>query len=145
MKKIAALTILALFVASACARKADAPAPPAPAKVAPANAGTPSPSASTRVAKIVFVDQVEACECTKKRIADSWSALQEALAKAPGIQVERVHLDTEEAKADLYDGMRSLVVPPGIYFLDENEALVEMLQGEVTAGQIAAVMAQKAP
>jgi SAM-dependent methyltransferase len=142
MRRIVPFAIVCFAAAASCAPKPDAPAPPEVRKEAAAKAAAAAPAAK-EVVKIVFVDQAEACECTMKRIAGSWAALTAALGDPPRLPVERIHLDTEQEKADVYDELRSLVVPPGIYFLDEKEALVEMLQGEVTAEQIAAVLAPK--
>ena len=137
MKQLVMLA--AVFLLAACGRKEDAsgPAAPAPAKIPAA-----APAAAARVAKIVFVDQEESCECTKKRIAASWAALTAALGDPPRLPVERIHLDTEEAKAEALEAMKPLIVPPGIYFLDEKEALVAMLEGEVTTAQIAAALGE---
>jgi len=130
-------SLFALLLVAACTTPANAPERAAPRPLPAA----PEKSASAKIAKIAFIDQAEACECTTKRIAASWSALEAALAKSPpGIPVERIHLDRDEAKADKYDEMESLIVPPGIYFFDENEALVEMLQGEITVEQISEVL-----
>jgi hypothetical protein len=135
--------ILALALAVACAPDAEAPKPADPGKTAAktdAAAKAPGAPAAAGIAKIVFVDQAEACDCTTKRIAASWAALSSVVGDPPSIAVERIHLDTEPEKADVYEDLRPLVVPPGIYFLDDKEAVVELLQGEVTAEQIAAVL-----
>jgi hypothetical protein len=134
------MMLAAIAVASACCQKNEAPAPAEPAETAPAKIAVATPTAANQVAKIVFIDQEESCECTEKRIAASWAALTEVLGAPPRLPVERIHLDIEDAKADIYDAMKPLVVPPGIYFLDEKEALVEMLQGEVKAEQIQKVL-----
>ena len=114
-----------------------------PDKVSAAVQIAPKAALKAAVAKVVFVDQVEACECTTKRIEASWNALVAVMGDPPSLSVERIHLDTEAAKAEKYEQMESLIVPPGIYFLDENEALVKLLQGEVKAEQIAAVLQDK--
>jgi hypothetical protein len=139
MRKIVPFAIACLAFAASCAPKPEAPAPPETRKEAAAKVAAAAP-APKEVAKIVFVDQVEACKCTTKRIAESWQALVAVVGDPPSVPVERVHLDTEQEKADVYEEMRPLVVPPGIYFLDENEALIELLQGEVKAEQIAAIL-----
>lgn len=99
----------------------------------------PRAPADTAVAKIVFVDQLFACACTMTRIENSWKALQSIIGGSQ-IPVERVHLDKDEKTADRLDDMASLVVPPGIYFLDSGGALIKMLQGEVTVKQISDVL-----
>ena len=101
----------------------------------------PRAPADTAVAKIVFIDQAVACKCTMTRIENSWKALQSSI-RGSRIPVERVHLDkvADEQTADRYDAMASLVVPPGIYFLDSGGALIKMLQGDVTVQQISDVL-----
>ena len=99
----------------------------------------PDTFAGTAVAKIAFVDQAVACKCTMTRIENSWKALQSIIGGSK-IPVERVHLDKDEETADRYDDMASLVVPPGIYFLDSGGALIKMVQGEVTVKQIRDVL-----
>jgi hypothetical protein len=137
---------LAAALCLACSNGGPKPAASEPAKAdGTAAQGAPAAPAKREIAKIVFVDQAEACKCTTERIATSWAALVEALGDPPRVPVERVHLDTEQAKADVYDEMEALVIPPGIYFLDEKEALVKLLQGEVTPEQISAVLDKNAP
>lgn len=97
-------------------------------------------SGAGKVAKVAFVDLKDACECTAKRTEGSWTALEWALAGSPGITVERIHMDEDEAGADKYGKMRDMMVVPGIYFLDQEGKLVEMLQGEVAQEQIAKVL-----
>ena len=104
---------------------------PAPATK---QAATSSPGESN-VHRIVFIDQEQACECTRTRIEGSWTALQAALGENSGIAVERIHRDTQEEQAEEYRLLRPMVTVPGIYLLDENGAVVELLQGEVTEAQ----------
>lgn len=94
----------------------------------------------TRVASIVFVGQKDACQCTRDRIDASWAALEAALGRQPAVQVERIQEDVDTARADEFAGLKPVIVVPGIYFLDEKGKLVELLQGEVTADQVAAVL-----
>jgi hypothetical protein len=108
-----------------------------------AHAGQPavaSSAASQPVAQIVFLDQEEACDCTKKRIDASWKELQTAVGANSGVQVERLHLDTQKDLAKDYLKAKPVMVPPGIYFMSAKGDLLEMLQGDVTAAQIAAVL-----
>lgn len=97
------------------------------------------------VAKIVFVDQEEACDCTRARIDATWAALQLALEGREGLPVERIHGDTQEPEAKPYLEMRPLMVAPGLYFLDADGGLVEQLQGELTEGQIGALLPAPPP
>jgi len=98
--------------------------------------GAKAAPAVSKVAKIVFVDQEECCDCTRKRIDDSWAALQEALkGRSPVIPIERVHQDKESDKAEGFRLMKPYMVVPAVYLLDAGDALVEQLQGELTADQ----------
>jgi len=112
-------------------------------------AGDVSPSdgagAGKNVALVVFIGQDQACACTRDRIDKSWKALQEALAGRPGIQVHKLQWDVDEMEAEKYSALKPVMVIPGIYFLDDKGGLAGFLQGEVTAGQIAAVMAGGSP
>jgi len=122
-----------LFCLSACAlRRAD----PAPAGAT----SSKTAQASTRVAKIAFIDQEHGCPCTRGRVEGSWSAVQTALAGRTDVQVERIHSDTQPALASPYTTQRSFSTTPGIYFVDGKAAVVEMLQGEVRPDQITAVL-----
>lgn len=105
---------------------------PAPATKQPAVA---SPSESN-VARIVFVGQEQACGCTRNRIDGSWRALQAALGESSGIAVERLRRDTQSDQVEEYRMLRPFVTVPAIYLLDENGAIVELLQGEVTEEQL---------
>jgi hypothetical protein len=96
-----------------------------------------------KVAKIVFVDQENACECTKKRIEASWAALQAALGPGSSIAVERIHLDMDPDRAGLYTQLEALMVPPGLYLLDNHERITKLLQGEVKTEQIKAALEEK--
>lgn len=126
------LVPLLLVVATSC----DQAKTPAAQATATSTAAT---TTASKIEKVVFIDQENACDCTNKRIEGTWTALQSVLGK-PALPVERIHVDTEKAKAETYTMLRPLMVPPGIYFVDAGDAVVEMLQGEVTADQIAAVL-----
>jgi len=85
----------------------------------------------------VFVDQENCCDCTGKRQAATWKNLQDALggvAKPPPVEV--VHLDSQADQARVYLDLKPVMVPPGLYFFDEEGVLAEMLQGEVTREQL---------
>ena len=112
--------------------QAARPAPAAKKKSASAK----KPAASGKVKRIVFIDKAKACECTKKRIDASWKALAGVVGKPPVPAVERIHMDTAPFKAAPYKAKRPVMVPPAIYFLGEEDKLLEVLQGEVTAAQV---------
>ena len=92
------------------------------------------------VVKIIFIEQEQACKCTRDRIEKSWSALQAVLANVPGLTVERLAWDTQEKAVERYGAKRPLQVIPGLYFLKADGEIVDVLQGEVTAEQIQAVL-----
>jgi hypothetical protein len=87
--------------------------------------------------RVVFIDQEEACGCTRERIDATWEALDAALIDRPEIMVERVFGDTQEDQAAPYIAMKALVVAPGIYFFDKQDTLLEMMQGKLTAEELA--------
>ena len=131
------ITMLATVALAGCSSSGKpAAVEPAPAVKA---AQTPPQPAAPRVAKIVFIDKEKACECTQKAIDASWSALQTALQGA-SIPVERIHMDTQEAFAAGYKDKRPMMAVPGLYFLSEDGAIVELLQGEIAADKVRAVL-----
>jgi hypothetical protein len=76
-------------------------------------------------------------------VADTWAALQTALGTPPKLPIERIHIDTQAAQAGPYTSVKPLMVPPGIYFVDQQLRVVELLQGEVKAEEITAVLKAK--
>lgn len=118
------------------------------AQAAPAEQPASEPStteaqpakATTAVTKIVFIDQEVCCPCTRERIDGTWAELSKVLEGGPEVPVERIHGDSQEEQAKPYIAMRPLMVAPGLYFLDADGGLVEMLQGELSEGQIGAVL-----
>ena len=56
------------------------------------------------------------------------------------MRVERIQEDVDTARAEEYVRLKPVIVVPGIYFLDEKGGLVELLQGEVKAEQVTAVL-----
>ena len=73
---------------------------------------------------------------SRKRVDDSLAALQTALEGRPDISTEELQADIDQANVAPYKKMRPIMVLPAIYVLDGSGALVQMLQGEVTTGQI---------
>lgn len=129
--------LLVLPLATAACEQVKAPSASQSATLA-----TPAANA-TRLAKIVFIDQETACDCTQKRIDETWAALQVALGPSASTPVERIHVDTQAKQAETYTLLRPLMVTPGVYFVDEGNAVIELLQGEVKQEQITAVLARK--
>jgi hypothetical protein len=108
-----------------------------PAVVAETTEAPAAQAPATNVAKIVFVDKKDACECTRERADGSWAALQSALGGREDIPVERIYADTEPEKVAPYKEMRSFMVIPAIYVLDASGALLDRLQGEITSERFA--------
>ena len=132
---LVALLVVVLVSSAGCGQASgESNNSPSPAH-ATKQPATSSPGESN-VARIVFIDQEQACECTRNRIEGSWTALQAALGEGSGIAVERIHRDTQEEQAEEYRMLRPMVTVPGIYLLDENGAIIELLQGEVTETQV---------
>jgi len=139
MRTIGFLPLLLTLGLGACERTKAAPAPVAANP--PASAVKSQPA--SKVAKIVFIDKEKACDCTRKRVEETWTALQSALGTPPALPVQRLHGDSQAAEAATYTNAKPLMVPPGIYFIDGQGAVVEMLQGEVEAKEIAAVVKRR--
>ncbi len=139
------LLVAALSLPAACQKTAKTPPPARKAQAAKAPAAevankAPAPAAEARVASIVFVDKEKACACTKDRVDASWKALTEVVGFPPVPDVTRIHMDTQEDKAAPYQAKKAIMVPPAIYFLGKGGKLVEVLQGEITAEQVRAVL-----
>jgi hypothetical protein len=99
--------------------------------------GPNSAAAAAAVTKIVFVGKEHACDCTRARVDAAWAVLQKALGATPKVPVERLQIDTEGDKVAPYRQQRALMALPAIYFLNAKGEVVELLQGEVTAEQVA--------
>jgi hypothetical protein len=135
MRSLVLVSVLVLS-ASTCGRSKATPSPAASAGTVPA-ASAPKVA---KIAKVVFIDKEHACDCTRGRVEGTWAALQAALGTPPSLPVERMHGDTESAKAEAYTTAKPLVALPGVYFIDARGAVVDTLQGEVTTDQISAVL-----
>lgn len=131
----------AISVSGCKESSASAPMPSAHASAVASASLAVTQQASAEVAKVVFIDKEHACKCTQKRVDDSWSALQTALAAARrSLPVERIHADTQAEAVEPYNQMRAMVALPALYFVDPKGGLVELLQGEVTQAQVQAVV-----
>ncbi|MBI5533293.1 MAG: hypothetical protein HY898_11290 [Deltaproteobacteria bacterium] len=116
-----------LLALAGCSRTVDATPSP--------SSSTASPAASTArptVARIAFVDQEEACECTRKRINESWAALQAAMKQSREVPVQRIHRDTQPVDVAPLSAKRAFIAVPAIFLLDGSGEVIDMLQGEVT-------------
>lgn len=129
------LVMLLTALSTGCRSESPSTAPTAPA-VSQAAAPGKTEAPTSNVAKIVFVGQKDACECTRERVAGSWAALEKALSGRTDIAVEKIDLDVEKAKAAAYQKLGAIMVVPAIYVLDSSGALIEMLQGEIASDQI---------
>ncbi len=126
------LIALLLILAPACDAGGTEPAAPAPtAAIAPAAA----------VARVVFIGQKEACDCTRKRIDDGLAALTAALGDRE-IPVEHLQADNSEHReaVQALKDLRPFMVAPGIFFFDAADELVGMTQGETTADELKLIL-----
>jgi hypothetical protein len=130
--RLAVIVFLSLLSLPACAKGKGAPAAAA--------AAAPAPTPKSKITRVVFIDKEHACECTRKRVEGAWTALQTALGTPPKLPIERIHIDTQAAQADPYASAKPLMALPGIYFVDQQQHAVELLQGEVKAEEIEAVL-----
>ncbi|MBW2262110.1 MAG: hypothetical protein JRG91_09070 [Deltaproteobacteria bacterium] len=126
-RSISAILLLVLALAGCKQQPGTQEAPAAEEKAAAA--------AGTAVERIVFIDMVDACDCTQKKIATAQKALDETT-KGEDIPVERIHMDTEDEKADVYRDKKAFMVIPALYFLDDAGNVLTLLQGDVTEKQI---------
>ncbi|RME22725.1 MAG: hypothetical protein D6806_12505 [Deltaproteobacteria bacterium] len=135
-KHLYILSVLVLAASLGACQKTSTAAEEKAASVADAGPAK-TPSAKLRTAKVVFIGQKNACECTRSRIEKSLAAVQQALAGAAGVTFERIDWDTDPKRAEKYEKMGKLMVIPGIYFLDKEGKYLTHLQGEVTAEKVA--------
>jgi len=133
--RLAVIVFLSLLSLPACAKGKGAPAA--------AMAATPVTPTTSKVARVVFMDKEHACECTRKRVDDTWAAAPDSPGTPPKLPIERIHIDTQAAQAGPYTSAKPLMVPPGIYFVTSSSAWSNYLQGEVKAEEIAAVLKAK--
>ena len=141
------LSLIAVTVAlTGCDGSQAAPTPPGATPAAPAVASAavsvPAAPARSAAAKIIFVGKLNACQCTRKTIDATWAELQQALGAPARLPVQQLQIDTEGEQVEIYRMGRPILALPAIYFLDEQGQILEQLQGEVTAAQIAAVLAR---
>jgi hypothetical protein len=97
----------------------------------------PTPAVVTRV---VFIGKKEACDCTRKAIDAGLKSLETTLAAGHAMPVEKLDVDADPDQVNTYRLMKPFVALPAIYFLDVNEGLVELLQGEVSEAQVQTVL-----
>jgi hypothetical protein len=102
--------------------------------------GTTEGGQRTQVAKIVFLDRLDGNADAKARLDGIWSEVQAALEGWPEVNVERIHIDAEPRQSSKFLEMRSVDKPPGLFFLDADGALLEMVEGEIRANQIREIL-----
>ncbi len=100
----------------------------------------PASTAAAKVSKVVFVGKQNACDCTRKTVDAGWAALQKTLGTPAKLPVERLQIDTEGEKVAPYRRQKAIMTLPAFYFVDGEDVVLELLQGEVTEAQIAAVL-----
>jgi hypothetical protein len=136
-----ARTVLACLLAvlgAGCSQPSEAAPtgsqPPAATTGAPMAAG--SAAAQDAVTRVVFIGKKEACDCTRKAIDASQKSLEAVLAGGHALPVEKLEADTDVDKVAGYKTMKPFMTLPAIYFLDINDGIVELLQGEVSEAQV---------
>jgi hypothetical protein len=103
--------------------------------------GSRGGDAGTKTAKIVFLDRLDGNADAKARLDSAWVEVQTAIEDWPGIRVERIHVDAEPRQSSKFLAMRSVDTLPGLYFLDEDGKLIEMVQGrDVTMAMIREIL-----
>ncbi len=90
----------------------------------------------TAVAKIVFIDKAEPCECTQKKIDAALTVLAAVLPADAAVPVERLHLDTQTDEVEPWRKLKAFLALPALYFLDDEGELLAFLQGEVKEEQV---------
>jgi hypothetical protein len=146
MRRLSVFALLVLFVTvTACEnRQAEAASGSASAAaVAPAVRAASlaaSNGSQARVVKIVFVGKEHACDCTRKKVETATAALQQVLGTPPRVPVQELKVDTEPEKVEPYRLQKPMLAMPAIYFVDGEGGVIDMLQGEITAEQIARIV-----
>lgn len=102
--------------------------------------GTAGTTPEPAVSRIVFVDQEESCACTRRRIEAAWDAVQAALAAGAPVAVDRIHLDTQQTLVAPYREQKPFQFVPAVYFMDGDQNVIVMLQGELTRKQVEDVL-----
>ena len=77
-----------------------------------------------------------ACECTRKAIEATAKALQAALGQPARLPIERLASDVDRERVAALRAKKPMLALPALYFLDAQEGLVTLLQGEQTEAQI---------
>ena len=97
-------------------------------------------NSTAQVVRIVLVGKEHACDCTRKKVDTALAALQQVLGNPYKIPVEMLKVDIEEDKVEPYRKQKPMMAVPAIYFVDAKGSVIDMLQGEITAEQIARIV-----
>jgi hypothetical protein len=124
--------LLCVTAALGCETKAQGN--PAPA------ASSTAPLATAQVARIVFLDKKEACDCTRKRVQQAWALLDRTMKAVRVVPVERIFVDTQAATAAGYQAKRPAQALPAVYFLDDKSGVIDMLQGDLEEEPVATLL-----
>lgn len=136
--RLVLLALTSLSVGMAC--KSQEPSSSAGLGVAVAAAAAKT-QAKAKPARIIFVGKEHACDCTRKSVDAGWAALQKALGTPAKLPVERLQIDTQGDQVGPYRQQKPMMALPAIYFVDGNNVVLGLLQGEVTAEQISEAIA----
>jgi hypothetical protein len=93
------------------------------------------------LAKVVFVGEEHGCPCRQARLDAGWAALQEAMGSPSKLPVEKIHVDTQSAKVQVFTQQKPILTMPGIFLVDGANKMLDMLQGDITRAQIDAAIA----
>ena len=86
--------------------------------------------------EFLFLDRLDGNAAAKAHLDEVWVEVQTAMEAWPGIFVERIHIDVEPKQSAKILELRAVDKLPGVYFLDEDGALIEVLQGDIKATEI---------
>jgi hypothetical protein len=100
---------------------------------APVSAGPVT--TSTAIERLVLVGMADPCDCTRKKIEKAQKAIK-AASGAETIHVERLNLETDDEKIDVYKDKKPFMVVPALYFVNDAGDVLSVLQGDITKEQI---------
>lgn len=92
------------------------------------------------VSKIIFVDKQNACKCTRAKTENAWNLLNESIKNNKSISLEKVFGDVEPQKIEPFKAQQSFFAYPAIYFLDSQNKVIKLLQGEIDEQSVKAVI-----
>ncbi|MDX9719790.1 MAG: hypothetical protein RBU37_03520 [Myxococcota bacterium] len=106
--------------------------------------GTP-PAAATipegaKLAKVVFIGQLDVCDCTARSIDESYAALEAALGNPPKVPIERLELDANPKEVEPYQKDKAIMALPAVFFVDEAGKILSSVQGPQTKEQFEATL-----